>query len=134
MPHDATGKPLKAGDVVTLRFAVQDVYAGEDACNVSLRAIGNEPYLPNLTCNSRLGVRADEPFQEGDRVYVLDPGLKQLRDIMSKGGGEVKPNHHGTVLEILPDDEDAQGSELLIGFDDEIAAPYPIHQVRHLPE
>jgi hypothetical protein len=67
-------------------------------------------------------------FSAGDRVYVIDPGLAQLREIMrSATGTEPKPNHHGTVEEIWEG-----GSTILINFDDGVAAPYPVEQVRRL--
>ena len=71
-------------------------------------------------------------FKPGDRVYVTDPGLAQLRNIMRQATGqEPRPNHHGTVEELWGDD-------VLIVFDSEdgpgqgSAAPYPISEVRHL--
>jgi hypothetical protein len=73
-------------------------------------------------------------MKPGDRVYVTDPGLAQLRAIMLEAmGHDPPPNHHGTVEEIVLD-------TVLIVFDSEDgegqgqAAPYPLHQVRLLPE
>lgn len=73
-------------------------------------------------------------FSPGDRVYVTDPGLAQLRAIMRQATGqEPPPNHHGTVDEIWDD-------AVLIVFDSEAgpatgnAAPYPAHEVCHLTE
>ena len=67
-------------------------------------------------------------FEPGDRVYVTDPALARLRDVMRQATGtEPKPNHHGTVNEIWDD-----GDTILIYFDDGAGAPYPVDQVRHL--
>ena len=66
-------------------------------------------------------------FQPGDRVYVTDPALAQLREIMrSATGEEPKPNHHGTVEEVW------DSGSILIYFDDGVGAPYPADEVRHL--
>ena len=66
-------------------------------------------------------------FEPGDRVYVTDPYLAQLREIMRNATGqEPAPNHHGTVDAVWDDDS------VLINFDDGIGAPYPPAQVRHL--
>lgn len=72
-------------------------------------------------------------FKSGDRVYVTDPALAQLREIMCRYGEDPAPNHHGTVIEVY---EDA----VLISFDSAEgegmgnAAPYSLHEVRHLIE
>lgn len=72
-------------------------------------------------------------FHPGDRVFVTDPGLAQLRAIMRSAGHKPFPNHHGTVTWT---DED---NDILIAFDNEdgpgqgSSAPYPPHEVRHLP-
>lgn len=66
-------------------------------------------------------------FKQGDRVFVTDPALAQLRAIMSRYGHEAKPNHHGTVEEVWEE----YGS-VLIYFDDGGSAPYPEAEVRHL--
>ncbi len=60
----------------------------------------------------------------GDRVYVTDPGLDRLRQIMREATGEdPPPNHTGTVEAIWPDG-------VLIIFDDTgSAAPYPFDDV-----
>ena len=71
-----------------------------------------------------------EAFKPGDRVYVTDPGLAQLRAIMRQYGHDAKPNHHGTVSD-EPWDEPGT---VLIDFDDGGGAPYPLHEVRHLTE
>ena len=70
----------------------------------------------------------------GDRVYVMDAGLAQLRGIMRTATGvEPTPNHHGTVQEI-------DGETVYVCFDNEDGpgqgqlAPYPISDVRHLAE
>lgn len=72
-------------------------------------------------------------FKPGDRVYVLDPGLAELRAIMRRYGHEPTPNHHGTVheiedgmVEIWFDNEDGPG----LGQ----ASFYPHDEVRHLTE
>lgn len=72
-------------------------------------------------------------FKPGDRVYVTDPGLAELRAIMRDATGkEPPPNHHGTVHELWDDDA------VLICFDSEAGpglgsgAPYPLAEVRHL--
>lgn len=69
-----------------------------------------------------------EAFKPGDRVYVIDPGLAQLREIMRRAGHEPAPNHHGTI----PDEPWDDPETVLIYFDDGAAAPYPIGDVRHL--
>lgn len=57
---------------------------------------------------------------------VLDPGLANLRRIMSSATGRPAPaNHHGTVVEVWSD-------SVLIDFDDGMGAPYPFALVRHL--
>jgi hypothetical protein len=66
-------------------------------------------------------------FNHGDRVYVTDPALAQLRAIMRNATGEEpKPNHHGTVEEVW------ESGSILIYFDDGSGAPYPASEVRHL--
>lgn len=66
----------------------------------------------------------------GQRVYVLDEGLAQLRAVMRRAtGSEPKPNHHGTVAELWDD-----GETVLIDFDDGCAAPYPVAIVRPLAD
>lgn len=66
-------------------------------------------------------------FKPGDRVYVTDPALAQLRAIMRNATGqEPSPNHHGTVEEVW------DGESVLIYFDDGVGAPYPVDEVRHL--
>ena len=73
---------------------------------------------------------ATEPFEPGDRVYVTDAGLAELRAIMRRATGtEPAPNHHGTVNEVWDD-----GKTILIYFDDGVGAPYPVEEVRHLTE
>jgi len=68
----------------------------------------------------------------GDLVEVLDPGLAQLRAIMTQCGNDPGPNNHGKVSEIWED-----GTILVefpIGDDDpeehSQVAPYPASQVR----
>lgn len=68
-------------------------------------------------------------YAPGERVYVTDPGLAQLRAIMRRATGqEPPPNHHGTVADDPWDDPET----VLINFDDGGAAPYPLHEVRRL--
>jgi hypothetical protein len=68
-------------------------------------------------------------FKPGDRVYVADPGLAELRAIMRRATGkEPPPNHHGTVEEVWPN------GTVLIDFDDGCAAPYPPAEVRRLTD
>ena len=58
MPHDANGKSLKEGDVVSLRFLVKQVQPSETACNVTLQAIPSDAakneVAPQVACNSKL--------------------------------------------------------------------------------
>lgn len=71
----------------------------------------------------------DAPFKPGDRVYVTDPGLAAMRDIMRRATGvEPAPNHHGTVEEVW------DSGSVLIYFDDGVGAPYPADEVRHLAD
>lgn len=65
-------------------------------------------------------------FAHGDRVYVIDPPLAELRAIMSRFGHVAYPNHFGTVEEVMDD------GDLLIYFDDGSGAPYPAADTRHL--
>lgn len=66
-------------------------------------------------------------FQPGDRVYVTDPALAQLRSIMRNATGqEPAPNHHGTVEEVW------EGGTYLIHFDDGGGAPYREDEIRLL--
>ena len=66
-------------------------------------------------------------FKPGDRVYVTDQALAELRAIMRRATGqEPEPNHHGTVEEV-----EADGTIGII-FDDGQWAPYPPAEVRHL--
>jgi hypothetical protein len=70
-----------------------------------------------------------EPFKPGDRVFVTDPGLAQLRAIMRDATGqEPKPNRHGVVEGVW------DNGSVLIYFDDGGGAPYPAAEVRHLTE
>jgi hypothetical protein len=73
---------------------------------------------------------ATTTFKPGGRVYVIDPGLAQLRAIMRQAGHEPSPNHHGTVSD-EPWDEPGT---VLIDFDGGGAAPYELHEVRLLTE
>lgn len=79
MPHDARGTPLTEGDVVTVTFTVSAVSAGETACNVTLQAIAtagfDEPYLPTVSCNSRLVTKVDAtPRADDDFLADLEAG------------------------------------------------------------
>jgi hypothetical protein len=71
-------------------------------------------------------------IKPGDRVFVTDPALAAMRDIMFRATGSAPPNHHGTVDEIFDD------GTILINFDSEDgegvgnAAPYPPDEVRLL--
>lgn len=72
-------------------------------------------------------------FKPGDRVYVTDEGLAELRAIMRRATGqEPEPNHHGTINELWGD------GVALIYFDNEhgpgvgMSAPYPFNEIRHL--
>jgi hypothetical protein len=72
-------------------------------------------------------------FNAGDRVYVIDPALARLRDILRCATGvEPPPNHHGTVDEMWDD------GTVLITFDEDgveaagNSAPYPPAEVRSL--
>lgn len=73
-----------------------------------------------------------DSFRKGDRVYVTDPALAELRRIMTQATGSARPNHHGTVDEVYDD-------QVVIVFDGEDgpatsnAAPYPVDEVVHLP-
>ena len=66
-------------------------------------------------------------FKHGDRVYVTDPALARLREIMRDAtDAEPKPNQHGTVEEVW------DSGDVLVYFDDGMGAPYPPSEVRHL--
>ncbi len=66
----------------------------------------------------------------GQRVYVLDQGLAELRSIMLRAtGSQPKPNHHGNNAELWD-----EGQTVLIDFDDGAAAPYPAAQARPLAD
>lgn len=69
-------------------------------------------------------------LKPGDRVFVDDPALNELRRIFEKATGTAEPNHHGTVQEVrlLDGEHDA-----LILFDDGVEAPYPLEDVYPLP-
>ncbi len=73
-----------------------------------------------------------DSFAKGDRVYVTDPGLAKLREILERHGMKPQPNHHGTVEEIW------DNGTVLIAFDEDgvegagNASPYPRAQVRLL--
>ncbi len=43
-----------------------------------------------------------------------------MRAIMSRGGVDARPNHHGVIKEIW------ESGDALIYFDDGIGAPYPL--------
>ena len=61
MPHDANGNPLEKGDIVTIRLRVNEVFAGETACNVQLQTIeeveGETPLY--VVGNSRFTVKEE---------------------------------------------------------------------------
>jgi len=73
---------------------------------------------------------AETPFKPGDRVYVIDEGLAQLRRRMRQFGETPAPNHHGTVS----DEEWDEPGTVLINFDDGGGAPYEVERVRLLIE
>jgi len=82
-------------------------------------------------------VSEQAPLKVGDRVYVNDPGLAQLREILRRATGtEPPPNHHGIVDAFWDDDE----RTVLITFDVDgvvgagSSAPYPIDDVFPLLE
>lgn len=70
MPHDVNGTELAKGDTVTMTFEVQDVSAGETACNCTLQAIRtasfDEPYLPIVACNTKLVTKVDPTPRAAD--------------------------------------------------------------------
>lgn len=62
----------------------------------------------------------------GDRVFVDDEGLRQLRELMRSFGEDAPPNHTGVIDEVWDD-------SYLIVFDDTgSAAPYPFAAVHPL--
>lgn len=68
-------------------------------------------------------------FNHGDRVYVTDPYLARIREIMRNATGEEPaPNHHGTVEEVW------DSGDILIHFDDGTGSPWPPDQVRPLAD
>jgi hypothetical protein len=56
MPHDRNGNELKAGDVVTFRARVLEVYPQEDGLGVfEILDVGEVgEFGPTVTCNTRL--------------------------------------------------------------------------------
>ena len=67
-------------------------------------------------------------FKPGDRVYVDDHGLAELRRIMREATGvEPEPNHHGTVHRVYDD-------AVEIEFDDYVVAIYDEDEVHLLEE
>jgi hypothetical protein len=75
-----------------------------------------------------------DDIKPGDRVWVRDRGLTELRAIMRSYGHTAQANHHGTVNDILP------SGDIEIWFDNEDgpgmgqAAPYPRADVRRFPD
>lgn len=68
-------------------------------------------------------------FQPGDRVYVDDPMLAQLRSIIREYEGyEPPPNHTGTV------DSVSEDGRVSIVFDDGSIAPYGEHETHLLAD
>lgn len=60
----------------------------------------------------------------GDKVEVLDEGLRTLRETMERITGKpAPPNHHGSVEEVW------DTGEVLVQFEDGQSAPYEAHQV-----
>lgn len=61
---------MSDGDIVVMKFEVQKVHQGENACNVTLRAIprviDTDEYLPVVSCNSKLMERIDDSPRTAD--------------------------------------------------------------------
>ena len=117
----ACGKPI-----VLVRANPRVISLAMKWVHVSRRANRSHHASPERRCGMA-------EFKPGDRVYVIDPGLAQLRAIMRRATGvEPAPNHHGTVDEVWDD------GLVLISFDSEdgpgqgSCAPYPPESVRHL--
>lgn len=72
MPHDAKGRVLEPGDLVTVKAVVKEVYPGEEACNVQVELVGGPEgqYAPVVTCNSGFFVKASEELAE--RAFARD--------------------------------------------------------------
>lgn len=75
----------------------------------------------------------------GDRVFVDDPGLAELRRIMTDAGHAPRPNHHGTVDEVHPPEPGVNEETMVyIVFDSDLGpatsncAPYPLSEVNLL--
>lgn len=74
-----------------------------------------------------------DTFRAGDRVYVTDPGLARLRDVMREATGkEPAPNHHGTVHEVWDDGTIEIWFDNADGEGQGQSAPYPADEVRRL--
>ncbi len=73
-------------------------------------------------------------LQVGDRVEVLDPGLANLRAILTKHGLDPGPNNHGTVAEIWDDGTILVEFPVNKGEEGEHSqvAPYPASMVKRL--
>lgn len=74
----------------------------------------------------------EKKFKVGDKVMVLDLGLKMLYETMKKFDPNTKPNNLGWVEEILDDNETIIVT-FPIGDDDpnehSQSAPYPINSI-----
>lgn len=70
MPHDKNGVELKKGDEVLMRMKVLEVYPQQEACNVTLEAIGGpkHEYHPQLTCNTRLVEKIEQDAPDPEKA------------------------------------------------------------------
>ena len=64
MPHDCRGQSLAKGDIVTVTFQVDEVFAEATACNTNLRVLPHAgtpegTYLPLITLNAGLCTKID---------------------------------------------------------------------------
>jgi hypothetical protein len=65
MPRDSDGKPLRAGDRVTMAFEVLMAHGGEIADQVTLVAVdvtgsAGAANRPTITCNAKFATKAGE--------------------------------------------------------------------------
>lgn len=63
MPHDSTGRIVKAGDVVTIRATVREVQPHADACNCTVlleNGIGDPVPLSAINTKALTVVESDE--------------------------------------------------------------------------
>jgi hypothetical protein len=122
-----SSKPTSTGNAPLA--SVQATASCVVACGPAKQYDSPRPYVTFWWMGAGM---ADDQFHPGDRVYVTDPGLAELRAIMRRAiGYEPAPNHHGTI-------ESVRDGMVVIVFDGEDgpatsnAAPYPIEEVRHL--